>query len=262
MPAAVAAAIFAGGSTAVARADPPVDVFAGAGVFVDNPLNFPGPWALASELEAAHFSWVALHVDDELGLELADPTWIDTFRLHGLSVGVWGAEGPSTITDVAVADLAVRTLGADFYIADAERLFERTKGGLWSRSAQFVSAFRELQPTLPAALVTYGAAKVPWILPIDFAAWRKGGFELLPEAYYNQSHDYRPDLTVAHALRAGWSIDQVHPVIGVFRHYAAWHYVPMLQQVGTRGFSVYLADQATASDFAALAGLAAATVAG
>jgi hypothetical protein len=262
MLAAVAAAIWVGTSAGVARAAPPVNVFAGAGVFVDNPLNFPGPWALASELQAAHFSWVALHVDDAPTFEWNDAMWVDTFRAAGLEVGVWGAEGPSIVTDAAVADLAIRSLGADFYIANAERLFERTKGGQWSRSAAFVRAFRGLQPTLPAALATYGAAKAPWVLPIDYAAWRRGGFELLPEAYYNQYRGYRPDLTVAHALRAGWSIEQVHPVIGVYHHYPASNYVPLLQQAGTRGFSVFLADQATAGDFAALAGLAAATVAG
>ena len=262
MLAALAAAIWLGTLASVARAAPPANVFGGAGVFVDNPLNFPGPWALARQLQAAHFSWVALHVDDELGFELNDEMWVDTFRAAGLQVGVWGAEGPSIVTDAAVADLAVRSFGADFYIADAERLFERTKGGQWSRSAAFVRLFRSLQPTLPAALATYGAAKAPWVLPIDYAAWRGGGFELLPEAYYNQYRGYRPDLTVAHALRAGWSIDHVHPVIGVYHHYAASNYVPLLQQAGTRGFSVFLADQATAADFEALASLAAATVAG
>jgi hypothetical protein len=69
--------------------------------------------------------------------------------------------------------------------------------------------------------VTFGAAPAPFVIPIDFASWRNAGFQLLPEAYYNQYKVYRPDLTVAHALRAGWSIDQVHPVIGVYRKYPA-----------------------------------------
>ena len=47
----------------------------------------------------------------------------------------------------------------------------------------------------------------------------------------------------------------VHPVIGVYRHYPASKYVPLLQQAGTRGFSVFLGDQATAADYAALASL-------
>jgi hypothetical protein len=39
-----------------ARADTPSDIFDGAGVFVDNPLNLPGPWGLADELQANHFT--------------------------------------------------------------------------------------------------------------------------------------------------------------------------------------------------------------
>jgi hypothetical protein len=38
-------------------------------------------------------------------------------------------------------------------------------------------------------------------------------------------------------------------------------YVPLLQNLGTRGFSVFLGDQMTPADFSALAGVAAATIA-
>jgi hypothetical protein len=75
----------------------------------------------------------------------------------------------------------------------------------------------------------------------------------LPQAYYNQfPRVYRPDLTVAHSIRAGWAIDHVHPVIGVYRKYPAANYVPLLEAAGTRGFSVWLGDQATAADYLAL----------
>jgi hypothetical protein len=37
--------------------------------------------------------------------------------------------------------------------------------------------------------------------------------------------------------------------------------VPLLQSLGTRGFSVFLGDQMSAADFTALAGIAASTVA-
>ena len=50
----------------------------------------------------------------------------------------------------------------------------------------------------------------------------------------------------------------MHPVIGVYRQYPAANYVPLLTGLGTRGFSVFLADQATAADYAALEPLAAA----
>ncbi|HEX5246142.1 MAG TPA: hypothetical protein VFW41_03330 [Gaiellaceae bacterium] len=256
----LAAALFA--STGVARADAPANVFSGVGVFVDNPQDFPDPETVAGWLQAAHFTWIAMHVDDVQTLDWTNTHWIEVMREHGLRVGAWGVESYNPIAGAAVADLAIRTYGFDFYIADAEGPYEKIDAGngYW-RSAFFVRAFRALQPTIPAALVTLGAAKAPWVLPINFGAWRTGGFDLLPEAYYNQYPGYRPDLTVAHALRAGWAIGAVHPVIGVYHHYPAAKYVPLLQALSTRGFSVFLGDQMTPADYSALSGVAAATVA-
>jgi len=229
-------------------------VFEGAGVFVDDPGNLPGPWGLAAQLEANHFTWVAFHVTNGLNQLELDPMWIAVFRAHGISVGGWGYEEEHPLIDAVLADLAVRRYGLDFYIADAEAPYEQTKRlHGWKRSQAFVKVFRSLQPTLPAALTTYGAAEGRWVLPIDYKSWRDAGFELLPQAYYNQfPRVYRPDLTVAHSIRAGWAIDHVHPVIGVYRKYPAANYVPLLEAAGTRGFSVWLGDQATGADYLAL----------
>lgn len=253
-------ALFA--STGVARASAPTDPFDGVGLFMDNPQDFPDPQTVAQWLIAAHFTWIAFHVDDVGTLDWTPPDWLQVMRANGIEVGAWGAEGPDPIASAAVADLAIRTYGFDFYIADAEEPYmgaHRSAG--WDRSAMFVKAFRALQPGMPAALVTLGAAKAPWVLPINFAAWRNAGFDLLPEAYYNQYPGDRPDLTVAHAQRAGWPLSLVHPVIGVYHRYPASRYVPLLQNLGTHGFSVFLGDQMTPADYQALSGIAASTVA-
>ena len=73
--------------------------------------------------------------------------------------------------EAVLADLAVRRYGLDFFIADAESPYEQTKKlHGWARSKTFVNTFRSLEPTLPAALTTYGAATAPWVLPIDYGA--------------------------------------------------------------------------------------------
>ena len=59
-------------------------------------------------------------------------------------------------------------------------------------------------------------------------------------------------MTVAHALRAKWPLARVHPVIGVYRHYPAANYVPLLEAAHTTGYSVFIGDQATAADYQAL----------
>jgi hypothetical protein len=256
----IATALFA--STGVARADAPLNVFSGVGVFADNPQDFPDAETVAGWLEAAHFTWIAMHIDDVGTLDWTDPTWIPTMRAHGIKVGIWGVEGLDPIAGAAVADFALQLYGLDFYVADAEAPYEgKRRSTGWERSSMFVRAFRAMQPTIPAALVTLGAAKAPYVLPIDFAAWRHGGFDLLPEAYYNQYKGYRPDLTVAHAQRAGWPLTAVHPVIGVYHDYPAANYVPLLQNLGTQGFAVFLGDQMTPADYLALSGIAAATLA-
>lgn len=256
--AAVAACLVA--SAAPARAS--TDVFSGVGMFVDNPQDFPDAATVAGWLQASHFTWIALHIDNVATLEWTDPSWIPTMRAAGIQVGVWGVEGNDPTAGAAIANLVLQTWSFDFYIADAENPYEgRHRSTGWERSPAFVRAFRAMQPTIPAALVTLGAAKAPYVLPIDFAAWRNGGFDLLPEAYYNQYPGYRPDLAVAHAQRAGWPLSRVHPVIGVYHHYPASAYVPLLSNLGTRGFSVFLGDQMTQADYAALSGVAAQTLA-
>ena len=94
----------------------------------------------------------------------------------------------------------------------------------------FVSASGALQPTIPAALVDARRGEGAVVLPIDFASWRNGGFDLLPRGVLQPVPErYRPDLTVAHAQRAGWPLNVVHPVIGVYHHYPAANYVPLLE---------------------------------
>jgi hypothetical protein len=254
--AALCAALLAAGTVRAApvTADT-ASPFTGAGVFIDNVGNFPGPFALAAELQKDRFTWVAFHVHN--GTHVSYPLnqqWIDVMRANGLEVGLWGWEDSNPWLAAQLAAFQVRLAGADFYIADAEYDYERTRHTAnWLNSRIFATTFRQWEPNLPAAMTTFGSAKPPWVLPIDFAAWRDNGFDLLPQAYYNQfPKDDRPDMTVAHAKRAKWPVDRVHPVIGVYHQYPAANYIPLLQQAGTTGNSVFLADQATAADFDAL----------
>ena len=253
--AAVAAVLCAGVHGTTARADAPPDIFDGAGVFVDTTGDFPGPWALADELQRDGFSWIAIKITDGWVTEDIDPLWVAVFHAHGIAVGGWGVEKRHPLIEAVLANMQIQKYGLDFYIADAERSYESNQHGGW-RSANFVDVFRQLEPTLPAALVTFGSAPAPRVLPIDYASWRNAGFDLLPEAYYNKFPEYSPDLTVAHALRAGWTADRVHPVIGVWGKYPAVNYIPLLENDGAPGFSVFLADEAQTADFDALSGLA------
>ena len=249
------AALCAGGLAATARADPPPSVFAGAGVFVDNIGDFPGRGRspTSSSVTASPGSRSRSRTASSARTSTRSGSTSSASTVSRSAPGVWSGRHP--LIEAVIASVQVQRYGLDFYIADAERTYESNQGGGW-RSANFVRDFRQLEPTLPAALVTLGAAPAPYVLPIDYAAWRNAGFELLPEAYYNKFSVYRPDLTVAHALRAGWTAAQVHPVIGIWGRYPAVNYLPWLESDGARGFSVFLADQAQAADYDALSALA------
>lgn len=246
-------AVLAAATCAVCLAN--ASVFNGAGVFVDDVGNFPGPWSLAQTLQDNGFTWVALHGHNGIWKTRApNEQWVAVMREYGLKVGLWGWEDSNPWLSAQLAVFECRLIACDFYIADAEfDYLRRAHTAGWYRSRIFATTFRQYEPTLPAALTTFGAAESPWVLPIDYAAWRDNGFDLLPQAYYNQFPKvYRPDQTVAHALRAKWPLDRVHPVIGVYRKYPAANYVPLLRAAGATGYSVFLADQATAADYAAL----------
>ena len=134
-----AAPAHAGPTAAATTANP----FDGAGVFVDNLGNFPGPAALADELQANHFSWVALHAHNGRVQYAPNDQWLSVLRAHGLEVGLWGWEDSEPLLAAQLAVFQVRLTGADFYIADAEWDYERaahTAG--WYRSRIFASTFR------------------------------------------------------------------------------------------------------------------------
>jgi hypothetical protein len=239
-------------AAAIAHTSNPFD---GAGVFIDNVGDFPGPVGLATELQKDGFTWVAFHAHNGIWDSRGVPgDWIQTMRDHGLSVGLWGWEDANPWLAAQLAVFQVRLTGADFYIADAEWDYEWAKHTAgWWRSRIFADTFRRFEPTLPAAMTTFGAAHAPWVLPIDYKAWRNAGFDLLPQAYYNQFPTVDSPLqTVQHAKRAGWSVSQVHPVIGVYHHYPAANYIPLLEKAGTTGYSVFVGDQATYADYDAL----------
>jgi hypothetical protein len=249
---AVAVAALTGASSGSA-AVPSAAIWNRAGVFVGDTHAFPGPSTLAEALAANGFSWIAIQIHNGLVSRRVDQSWLSVFRAHGLAVGGWGVELKHPRREARLAAQLVGRYGLDFYIADGEASYKIDTGGVWGRSAAFTRTFRALEPTLPAAFTTYGAPTCTCVFPIDYAAWRRTHFALLPQAFYNQFREYRPDRTVAHALRAGWRRSEVHPVVGVYHGFPAARYVPLLRRAHTVGFSVFVAEAAHAGDYAALA---------
>ena len=176
-------------------------------------------------------------------------------RRHGLAFGLWGY---LTAADAAgEADLAVdlvRRHRASFYLADAEAEYERATAHV---SRAFAGAFRRELPKLPAGLSSFG--RIDLHPGLDWRAWRDQGFDFHPQAYECDSRLLTPARCVA-AARHVWPLTMIHPVLGAFKgalgRPSPRRLAQSVEEVDTRGFSVWRSGTATPADLRALAPLA------
>lgn len=252
-------------STPTETAPPPVppigvDVsWDAAGAFVWHETDI-SPEALGEELRRAGFGWVALFVHDGLGEDPVEDDWVRRFRdASGLPVGGWGALRTQPVEEAALADSLLARYGLDFYVANAEAEFDAggpdgQSGERAARSRAFVQAFRSLRPGLSAALSSYCRADLH---DLDWTAWADAGFAFLPQAYVN---DFGSEATPEVCVRSsrGWfPAGAVHPTIGMYpgvlASLRARRYARLLDEAGSVGFSVYLAEtRMTATEWSAL----------
>jgi hypothetical protein len=248
-------------AAAAARADarlvPPPSVpmsWQGAGAFVWHTRDVD-PAALGRTMRGSGFGWVAVLLADGTTREPLDAQWVDDFReASGLPVGGWSVTRTQPVVEARLAARLVRAYGLSFHIANAEREYAYTNDGAWSaerygRSARFVAAFRRLQPTLPAALSSYCRADQH---DLDWSAWRRGGYAFLPQAYVNDFGSAASPRACAGSATSFFPPSVVHPTVGAWNGMRGtvqpWRYGRMLAAAGTRGFSVYLAENGMTRD--------------
>jgi hypothetical protein len=240
---------------------PPLEgehLWEGGGVVVGDATAFPAERARV--LRRNRFRWVAVKIHHGLGRVRATEAalrtdWARVFRREGIRVCGWGVVEQHPIREAQLVAALVRRLGLECYIADAEAPYlGEGYGGAVARSATFVRTFRVRAGSLPAAVTTYGAALRPWILPFDYAAWRRHGFHLLPQSYLSIAEHYGPASSTIHAVRAGFPREWIHPMIGIGwaqgrRKHWGGDYVWRLIEAKTQGFSVFLGETTSDTDF-------------
>jgi len=220
----------------------------GAGAFVWHETDI-SPEALGAEMRDNGFGWVAVFLQDGLSADPIEGEWVARFRqASGLPVGGWGALRTHPVEEARLASSLVERYGLDFYIADAEAEYsysgaagpERSR---FRRSKQFVTAFRSLEPSLPAGVSSYCR---PDRHDIDWSAWSSAGFAFLPQAYVNDFGAAAAPAACLHAAQAYFPAADVHPTIGMYpglsRSLRAAGYARLLELAGSVGFSVYLAE--------------------
>src|SRR5262245_46780715 len=213
---------------------------------------------LAGELARANgFGWVAVQIADGENQTPLVANWITRFRAaSGLPVCGWSVLRGNPEADAQLAATLLEQNQLDFYIADAEQEYGLTNGAERSlanarRSTDFITAFRVLEPTMPAALSSFCQADEH---DLDWQAWAAAGFAFLPEAYVDQlGPDGTPAACVA-AARQWFPTSSIHPVLGIFTGTystpAPTDYAALLAQAGTIGFSLFPFENADSDTLA------------
>jgi hypothetical protein len=230
---------------------PPAEVpfsWASAGALVWHEADVE-PTALGQTLRAAGFGWVAVYLHDGLVEDPVEADWVYRFRLaSGLPVGGWGVLRTEPEQEAALAEQLLGRYSLDFYIANPEVEYEFSGESGPSpersgRSQRFVSAFRDLRPSLPAAVSSYCR---PDRHDIDWTSWRQAGFVFLPQSYVNDVGDEVAPARCVEGAAAFFPRGAVHPTVGMHQgamgSLDAGAYVELLARAGTVGFSVYLAE--------------------
>jgi hypothetical protein len=222
-------------------------IFGGAGVLIANP-GAVDPRVFGRLMRANGFAWAAVEVHDgglSLNREAFALGWADRLRELGILVGGWGVLRDDPERDAAAAATAIAEDRLAFYIADAEFSYSAV-GGDPGRSSRFVPAFRgRVAPGLPVALSSFG--RVDGAYGFDWAAWRAGRFEYLPQSYLVDGNAFAPARGIAAALSI-WPRSMIHPTIGLYGGVTASDYGPGLEH----GFSVFPGELMSAADFAQL----------
>ena len=136
----------------------------------------------------------------------------------------------------------------DFYIANPEAEYkfsgdDGTSAERYGRSQAFVESFRALEPDRPAAISSYCRADTQ---DIDWEVWNRTGFVFLPQAYVNDFGRAASPAACAAGAAEFFPADAVHPTVGVYAGQegepSPERYAALLDEAGTVGFSVYLAE--------------------
>ena len=239
----------------VPRAEPADEApWSGAGAFVWHETDI-APEALGTELRASGFSWVAVLLHDGLAADAVEGDWIRRFReASQLSVGGWGVLRDAPEHEAELAHELLDAHSLDFYIANAEAeyKFSGDRGQSeerYGRSHRFVETFRKLAPDLPAAVSSYCRADMQ---DIDWDAWVDAGFAFLPQAYVNDFGAAASPAACADGATGFFPDAAVHPTVGVYagqgEEPTSERYAALLDEAGTVGFSVYLAETRMRAD--------------
>jgi hypothetical protein len=258
-----------------AMRNPGNSLFNNTGVLVNDASAFPAnPYAPL--LRKAKISWIALQIDNtgkarSDNVALLERGWGNEWRAAGFKVGFWGvprgvsrhnsqaavAEAtPLVQSDAALAATLTAKHHGDFYIADCEDGYQgyNPPDPAPALNRVYVDAFQMAATkagirNIPRALSSMGR------VALDMRPWIDGGWDALPQAYWNSYAHYQPSRCVDFYVKEReWPIERVHPTIATYtgegekRTVSLQEYAADLKTRPTTGFSYYLPESFLGQD--------------
>jgi hypothetical protein len=228
--------------------------WAGAGAFVWHETDV-APEVLGAQLRENGFTWVAVLIHDGLAVDPVEEEWVRRFRAASqLLVGGWGVLRTEPEREADLAHRLLEEYSLDFYIANPESEYKFSgddgqSAERYGRSQRFVDSFRALEHDMPAAISSYCRADTQ---DIDWGAWNSSGFVFLPQAYVNDFGRAASPTACVEGAAEFFPANAVHPTVGVYTGQegapSPEDYAALLDEAGTVGFSVYLAETRMQAD--------------
>jgi hypothetical protein len=125
--------------------------------------------------------------------------------------GFIGRPHPKAAAEAKAMARAIDLAEADFAIVNAEIQYEQSTG---RDSRKFVRAYRRLKPEFPSYLSSFGR---PDLHPsLDWAAWARGGFRGMPQAYENLNAENLKPIQCVNEWARFFKRTGLQPTLGCF----------------------------------------------
>jgi hypothetical protein len=180
------------------------------GMGINMPFGGPALEDFARKLKKCNFSAYMIEAHEGTDIKYTPDEikkHFEPFRAVGIWCGIWGYLKTNPVVEAELANSLGRQTISIFYVANAEIEYKYTQSGYnclecFQRSEKFVERYRQLRPTHPLGVSSYGRfdrADLHW------ATWlNDGSARALPQAYPNeQGASWEVDLCWKGAVDVG-----------------------------------------------------------
>ena len=221
----------------------------------------PNPQAVAKRAQQHGIRWLTAQAIE--GETVLDREWLRGMRRatreRNMRLAVHGFIGrprPKPVAEAKALAKAIDLAEADFAIVNAEIQYEQATGPL---SKKFVDAYRDLKPEFPTYFSSFGRPQ--FHSSLTWAAWARGGFRGMPQAYENLNADQLKPTQCVKDWARFFERKDLRPTIGCFAERGHPHLpVPRLVQsvrdVPGLRFNIFRHGTVTTAELAALSAVA------